>query len=94
MTRKHKPYKTYTKKFKQEAVSLLEESGRPAAKFAMELGIRRNQFYKWKQPLQDKGEMASSGNGGRPRKVKPSQRIIVSNISKFCSLPGFSGIGI
>ena len=46
MTRKRKPYKTYTKEFKQEAVRLMEESGRPAAEVAMELGIRRNQLYK------------------------------------------------
>jgi transposase len=39
MTRKHKPYKTYTKEFKEEAVRLLASSNRPAAEIAMELGI-------------------------------------------------------
>ena len=45
MTRKRKPYKTYTREFKVEAVRLMEESGRPPADIAMELGIRRNQLY-------------------------------------------------
>ena len=60
-----KPYKTYTKEFKQEAVRLMESTDKPAAEVAMELGIRRNQLYKWKQQLALKGEAAFSG-GGRP----------------------------
>jgi len=47
MSKKRKPYKTYTKEFKLEAVRLMRESNRPAAEIAMELGIRRNQLYKW-----------------------------------------------
>jgi transposase-like protein len=35
-----KPYTTYTKEFKQEAVRMMETSDRPAAEIAMELGIR------------------------------------------------------
>ena len=31
MTRQHKPYQTYTKEFKQEAVRLMTESDKPAA---------------------------------------------------------------
>jgi len=58
MTRKRKPYKTYTKEFKQEAIRMMEESGRPAAEIAMELGIRRNQLYKWKEQLQSQGDQA------------------------------------
>jgi transposase len=46
MARKRKPYKTYTREFKQEAVRLMEASDRPASEIAMELGIRRNQLYK------------------------------------------------
>ncbi len=64
--KQRKPYKTYTKEFKQEAVRLMESTDKPAAEVAMELGIRRNQLYKWKQQLADKGERAFTG-GGRPR---------------------------
>ena len=39
----------FTREFKQEAVRLLEEGNKPAAELARELGIRRNQLYKWKE---------------------------------------------
>jgi len=67
-----KPYKTYTREFKQEAVRLMETTDRSAAEVAMELGIRRNQLYKWKQQLADKGVSAFSGRG-RPRKENQSE---------------------
>ncbi|MBL4608053.1 MAG: transposase [Pseudomonadales bacterium] len=38
----------FSSEFQQEAVSLLEKEGQPAYQLARELGIRRNQFYKWK----------------------------------------------
>jgi transposase-like protein len=41
-----KPYKTFTKEFKFEAVRLMSESNKPAAEIAAELGIRRNMFYR------------------------------------------------
>ena len=44
MTRKRKPYKTYSKAFKLEALRLMEESDRPTSEVAMQLGIRRNQL--------------------------------------------------
>lgn len=72
MNRKRKPYKTYTKEFKQEAVKLMEASDKPAAQLAMELGIRRNQLYKWKEQLADKGTQAFSGRG-RPKKENQSE---------------------
>lgn len=73
MTRKRKPYKTYTKEFKAEAVKLMEESDRPAAEIALELGVRRNQLYKWKEQLQAKGEQAFCGQRGRPKKENQSE---------------------
>ncbi len=73
MTSKRKPYKTYTKEFKQEAVRLMESGERQPAELAMELGIRRNQLYKWKEQLQGKGEQAFSGQRGRPKKENQSE---------------------
>ena len=69
---KRKPYKTFPKEFKQEAVRLMIESDRPASEIANELGIRRNQLYKWKEQLDVKGESAFSGRG-RPRKEDQSE---------------------
>jgi transposase len=40
MSISRKPYKTFTKEFKLEAVRLMSESNKPAAEIAAELGIR------------------------------------------------------
>ena len=72
MIRKRKPYKTFTKEFKVEAVRLMRESDRPASEIAMELGIRRNQLYKWADQLENKGETAFKGRG-RPKKEDQSE---------------------
>lgn len=72
MTQKRKPYQVYTKEFKQEAVRLMETSNRPPAEIAMELGIRRNQLYKWKEQLATGGEHAFKGRG-RPKKEDQSE---------------------
>ena len=47
MTAKRKPYKTYTKAFKLEALRLMAASDKPASEVAMQLVVRRNQLYKW-----------------------------------------------
>lgn len=73
MTSKRKPYKTYAKEFKLEAVRMMDRGEKPAAELAMELGIRRNTLYKWKEQLQDKGEQAFTGQRGRPRKEEQSE---------------------
>ena len=73
MTKKRKPYKSYTKEFKLEAIRLMGESGRPPAEIAMQLGIRRNQLYKWKEQLARSGETAFSGKRGRPTKENQSE---------------------
>ncbi len=44
----------YTKEFKLEAVRLLRLGQKPAAELALELGIRRNQLYKWAEELSRK----------------------------------------
>jgi transposase len=54
---------SFPKVFKQEAVRLLEQSGRPAAAIARELGIRRNQLYKWQEQIRAKGEGSFPGSG-------------------------------
>jgi len=57
---------SYTKEFKLEAVRLLERGEKPAADLARELGIRRNQLYKWQEQLKAKGkEDVFPGHGRR-----------------------------
>lgn len=57
---------SYTREFKLEAVRLLESGTKGGSEIAMELGIRRNQLYKWQQEIQLKGaETAFPGKGSR-----------------------------
>ena len=72
MTNKRRPYKTYPKEFKLEALRLMEASDKPASEVAMQLGIRRNQLYKWKEQMSKKGDVASSKRG-RPKKEQQSE---------------------
>ena len=72
MTNKRKAYKTFTKEFKLEALRLMADSGRPASEIAMELGIRRNQLYKWKEQMNKTGDVASAKKG-RPKKEDQSE---------------------
>jgi transposase len=50
----------------------MASSNRPAAEIATELGIRRNQLYKWKEQMESKGDKAFSGRG-RPKKEDQSE---------------------
>ena len=59
--------KKYSKAFKVEAVRLLEKRDKPASVLARELGVRRNQLYKWQRLLRERGEAAAfKGSGRRP----------------------------
>ena len=73
MTTKRKPYKTFTKEFKLEAVRLMESSDKPSSQIALELGIRRNQLYKWKEQLIKHGDLAFKNTAGRPTKENQSE---------------------
>ena len=67
-----KKYTHYTKAFKLEAIRLAEESDKPVAQIARELGIRQNQIYKWKKALEADGELAFQGSG-RPAGSDPEK---------------------
>ena len=69
---KRKPYETYTKEFKLEAIRLMNSSDRPASEIAMQLGIRRNQLYKWKEQMSKSGDVPSPKKG-RPKKEDQSE---------------------
>ncbi len=67
-----KPYKTYPREFKLEAIRLMDKSDRPTSEIAMSLGIRRNQLYKWKEQMTKKGDVPSAKRG-RPKKADQSE---------------------
>ncbi len=62
----------YTKEFKLEALRLMAETSRPASEIARELGVRRNQLYKWQEEFKAKGDLAFRGQG-RPKKAEQSE---------------------
>lgn len=53
----------YSKSFKLEAVRLLEKGDTSATRLANELGVRRNQLYKWQRQVRLKGDAAFPGGG-------------------------------
>lgn len=73
MTNKRTPYKTFTREFKLEALRLMHESDKTSAQIATELGIRRNQLYKWKEQLDTKADEAFPAKRGRPLKENQSE---------------------
>ena len=62
----------YTREFKLEALRLMREEERPASEIARELGIRRNQLYKWQEEYAARGDGAFQGSG-RPKKEAQSE---------------------
>ena len=54
--------KRFTPEFKQQAVRMLGKSDKSPADIARELGIHRNQLYKWKEKLGN-GASHTNGNG-------------------------------
>ena len=55
--------KSFSPEFKREAVRLLDTSRKQPADLARELGVRRNQLYKWKEQLSRRGQGAFPGSG-------------------------------
>ena len=58
--------KTFSEAFKREAVRLLEQGEKSPSDLAIDLGIRRNQLYKWQAQIQKHGDDAFQGSGRRP----------------------------
>ncbi len=67
--------KVFTREFKIEAVRLLEEGKKNPADLARELGIRRNQLYKWKEKTDQRGGAAFPGSGNRSKKGSAAEEI-------------------
>lgn len=57
--------KTFSKEFKLEAVRQLEQSDKSPNDIAIDLGVRRNQLYKWQEQLNKQGDAAFRGSGRR-----------------------------
>jgi len=64
---------SFSPEFKREAVRLMEEGEQEIAQIARELGVRRNQLYKWQKEIQTHGAKAFPGAGCRPKQVDEHQ---------------------
>ncbi len=73
----------YTKEFKLEAIRLAESSDHSTTEIATELGIRRNQIYKWKDQLTAKGELAFSGRGRPKKSAKSSEAKLRAEVKRL-----------
>lgn len=67
--------KKYTSEFKREAVRLMESSQKPSTDIARQLGVRRNQLYKWKEQLNKRGAQAFPGIGRRSTQADEVARL-------------------
>lgn len=52
----------YTEAFKQEAVRLMETSGKPIAELARDLGINDNNLYRWRSVYGRQPQNSINGN--------------------------------
>ena len=57
--------KRFTKVFKLEALRLLEQGNKSGAELARQLGVRRNQLYKWRREVELRGEEYAFKGPGR-----------------------------
>lgn len=55
--------KTYTEEFKQDAVRLVETSGKPKTQIARELGVSESALYRWLKRYGQRQDDTSGGNG-------------------------------
>ena len=67
--------KQFSREFKLEALRLLEEGKKPGADLARELGIRRNQLYKWKETMDKHGEGSFPGSGRHPARESQAEEV-------------------
>lgn len=83
MTRQSKT--TFSPEFKREAVQLLESGEKDAAQLARELGVRRNQLYKWKEEIDRHGDTAFPGSGKRTNKsgTADNTRVLQQEIKRL-----------
>jgi len=58
-----KERKQYSREFKQEAVRLLDTSGKSASELERELGIGKGNLWRWKRKFAADGEDAFPGHG-------------------------------
>ena len=70
-----KVQKTYRKEFKEEAVRLVQTSGKPIAQVARELGISDSSIHQWRKELTEHGKEAFPGSGHQTALEEENRRL-------------------
>ena len=70
-----KVQKTYTREFKEEAVRLVQSSGKPIAQIARELGISDSAIHGWRKELTEHGKDAFPGKGRQSELEEENRRL-------------------
>lgn len=70
-----KVQKTYTREFKEEAVRLVQSSGKSIAQVARELGISDTSIYQWRKELAEHGNEAFPGKGHQTALEEENRRL-------------------
>jgi transposase len=70
-----KVQKVYTKEFKEEAVKLVQSSGKSAAQVARDLGVSDSAIYLWQKQLAEKGSDAFPGTGHQSELEEENRRL-------------------
>ena len=65
----------FTSEFKEEAVRLVLNSGRPLAHVARELGIHENTLQNWKRVVESGGEKSADGGMGHFSLAEENRRL-------------------
>lgn len=71
------PRRQYTDEFKQEAVRLVREAGRPIAQVARDLGIAESMLYRWRaaQPAAEAQRLQPGARDELARLQRENQRL-------------------
>ena len=70
-----KGQKTYTREFKEEAVRLVQTSGKPIAHVARELGISDASIHQWRKELAQHDKEAFPGSGHQTALEEENRRL-------------------
>jgi transposase len=70
-----KVQKTYTKEFKEEAVRLVQTSGKSIAQVARELGISDTSIHQWRKELTEHSSEAFPGKGHQTPLEEENRRL-------------------
>jgi len=67
--------KVYTREFKEQAVQLVQTSGKPIAQVARELGISDSAIHGWRKELAEHGKEAFPGSGHQTALEEENRRL-------------------